>query len=113
MNIISSPCTTVVVEKSILFNDEKAVVLVDRGILPFYAPERIPSRIPSRAAAAFPETAAVHMSPSARTHHTHGWLGGYTSTVGDNVQPEPWRQGHWDHVDVHRYISRRYEKKRK
>lgn len=102
LNLVCSPSTITVVEKSILFNDEKHVVLTEKVPEHYRAVEQCHASSHNEV---IPNL--VNFSPSARKHHTFGTLGGLTSVVGDNVQPESWRGAHWEHVDVQRYISRR------
>lgn len=49
----------------------------------------------------------VSLSPSAKAHHTYGWLTNSISVIDGNDKPEEWRIGAWENVDVRRYISKR------
>lgn len=107
LNLVCSPSNQPTVEKSVLFNDEPHVLVVEKGII---ASPSMTGRVPCRSVAMImnDDEDRINFSPSARTHHTHGWLSSCFSVVGDEPTPESWRHGNWDHVDVRRYIAKRY-----
>lgn len=107
LNLVCSPSSQQVVEKSILFNGEPHVLVVEKGLIRASSTNRC-ARNGGRTVQIAEEDERINFSPSARTHHTHGWLSSRFSVVGDDPAPESWRLGNWEHVDVRRYIAKRY-----
>lgn len=96
------PRIQMVVEKNVLFHDTPCAIEAKRDAV--RKEEQV--RHHSKAEESRLEVEFVPFSPSAHRHHTYGCLAGEVSVVGNNVRPEEWRRGNWEHVDVRRYVTK-------
>lgn len=97
-----SPSARKVVDKSVLFKDPIWDAVGEKGTISKEGEKGPKTGVNGRSI----DLETPPFSPSARRHHTYGWLTGEFSVVGNNVKPEEWRRGTWEHVDVRRYVAK-------
>lgn len=102
MSCAEFPRAKMMVEKSILFHDTPYAIEAKRDAV--WKKEQ--TKHHRRAEESRLEVEVAPFSPSAYRHHTYGCLAGELSVVGNNVRPEEWRCGNWEHVDVRRYVTK-------
>lgn len=104
MSLTCSTCSRKVVEESILFKDPLHDLMRGDENL-FKKGKGSESKGVGRQ---FLDLEIPPFSPSARRHHTYGWLAGEVSVVGNDLKSEEWRIGRWEHVDVRRYVMKSF-----
>lgn len=104
LNLVCNPATISVVGQDILLNGKIHEVVVEKGLVVAGRDVYSPMNVSYQSKC----DESLRLSPSAHTHHLHGWLASNISVIGGKEKPEKWRLGNWENVDVHRYIHRRY-----